>query len=117
MFSEAEADLSGIPRNDWWRTPPKLFMSDVIQGAYIAVDEEGSEAAAPAGSFAFNLETPNCLSRRAYLNALEFSGPRPEVTCAPNVTKIRVDRPFYFQIVENETNVVVLAGNVWDPNA
>ena len=49
MFSHS-ADFSGIPRNI--NNAPKLFVSGVIQKAFIAVDEEGSEAAAASCTFA-----------------------------------------------------------------
>lgn len=47
MFSETLADFSTIPANA--TTAPRLFMSEVIQKAFIAVDEEGTEAAAATG--------------------------------------------------------------------
>ena len=51
MFSETEADFSGIPEDE--ATAPQLFMSKVIQKVYIAVDEEGTEAAAAGAGFNF----------------------------------------------------------------
>ena len=47
----------------------------------------------------------------------EFLGIRAGITCAPTVTEIKVDRPFYYQIVEDKTNTILLAGVVRDPNA
>ena len=49
MFSDTEADFSGIPRNG--TLAPKLLVSDVIQKAFIEVDEEGSDAVAASGIF------------------------------------------------------------------
>ena len=51
MFSESEANFGGIPRN--LTAVPKLFVSQVIQKAYIVVDEEGTEASAATGICAF----------------------------------------------------------------
>ena len=39
------------------------------------------------------------------------------MTCFPTVTKIKADRPFYYQIVEEHTKAVLFAGVVRDPNA
>lgn len=33
----------------------------------------------------------------------------------PSVTEIRANRPFYYQIVEHETNTVLFAGVVRNP--
>jgi len=47
MFSEDEADFSGIPEKEQERLT--LHVSEVIQKAFIEVNEEGSEAAAVTG--------------------------------------------------------------------
>ena len=49
MFREFTADFSGIPRNV--TDAPKLFVSEVIQKAFISVNEEGTEASATSGIF------------------------------------------------------------------
>ena len=56
MFREGVANFSGITRNV--TDAPHLFVSEVIQQAFISVDEEGSEAAAARGIYAIevNLE-------------------------------------------------------------
>ena len=47
MFSEDDANFSGIPEDP----TTKLFMSEMVQKSVIAVDEEGTEAAAATGFF------------------------------------------------------------------
>ena len=49
MFSETDADFSGIPEDE--ASASQLFMSKVIQKVFIAVDEEGTEAAAAGAGF------------------------------------------------------------------
>ena len=51
MFSESMANFSGIIRNGTKDPAPKLFVSQVIQKAFIVVDEKGTEAAAATGIF------------------------------------------------------------------
>ena len=47
MFSESEADFSGIPRDV--TKAPKLFVSHIVQKAFFPVDEDGTEDAAAPG--------------------------------------------------------------------
>ena len=51
MFRASWADFSGIPLNSI--DAPNLFVSEVIQKAFISVDEEGTEASAATGYFFF----------------------------------------------------------------
>lgn len=76
------ADFSGI---DGTRD---LFISDVFHKAFVAVDEEGTEAAAATGVVI-------------------------EATSAPPM--LTVDRPFVFLIRDRETGAVVFIGRVVDP--
>ena len=54
MFRESTADFTGIPRNV--TDAPNLFVSEVIQQAFISVDEEGTEAAAASGIFPITVD-------------------------------------------------------------
>ena len=68
----------------------RLVVSKILQKAFIQVDEEGTEAAAATGLHA---------------------GP----VCSPSITEMKVDRPFYYQIVDHKTDVVLFAGTVTNP--
>ncbi|XP_048265796.1 antichymotrypsin-2 [Bombus terrestris] len=72
-----------------------LYISDVIQKAYIEVNEEGSEAAAATGVV---------LTYYSY----------------PSSTPMQIDRPFYYAIYKNQTEsrgdiVTLFSGHVKDP--
>ncbi|MCK4626665.1 MAG: serpin family protein, partial [Phycisphaerae bacterium] len=86
-FSEAAADFSGMTTAD------KLFISDVIHKAFVAVDEEGTEAAAAT----------------AVIMALE-AAPRPK---QPKVFK--ADHPFVFMIRHRATGSILFMGRVMNP--
>ena len=87
-FSPDEADFSRMS------TEESLFISDVIHEAYIAVDEEGTEAAA------------------ATAVVMEASGMPPT-----EVVEVMVDRPFMFALRERDTGAVLFLGRVTDPTA
>jgi len=85
-FDPDQADFSGIT------TQQRLFISDVIHQADIAVDEKGTEAAAAS--------------------AVVMAG-----TAAPaeRVT-LRVDRPFLFALRDLPTGAILFLGRVADPS-
>jgi serpin B len=86
-FDGTLADFSGMT------TEERLLISDVIHEAYIAVDEEGTEAAAATA-----------VVMRA--------------TAAPSdVVDLRIDRPFLFALQDRATGAVLFMGRVADPTA
>lgn len=86
-FTE-EADFSGMSEQG-----RDLLISEVLHEAFIAVDEEGTEAAAAT----------------AVDVAVEALPPEP--------VELTVDRPFLFLIRDAETGVVLFLGRVVDPTA
>jgi serpin B len=86
-FDPAVADFSRMT------TQEALFISDVIHEAYIAVDEEGTEAAAATA-----------VIMRA--------------TAAPvEIVELKIDRPFLFALRDRETGALLFLGRVTDPTA
>ena len=90
MFDEAKADFSGMTGG----TNKHLFVSQVVQKAFIEVNEEGTEAA--AATFVGFMET----------SAAGSPPPPPRFTC---------DRPFMFLIRDNLTGMILFSGQVTDP--
>lgn len=85
-FDPATADFSGMTAAE------QLFISEVIHEAYIAVDEEGTEAAAATA-----------VVMRA--------------TSAPLETvQLTIDRPFVFALRDLETGALLFLGRVMDPS-
>jgi serine protease inhibitor len=68
----------------------ELYVSKVVQKAFIEVNEEGSEAAAATAGI--------MMTRMAVLS--------PQFRC---------DRPFLYMIKDNLTGLVLFAGRVADP--
>ncbi len=90
MFDENMADFSGISVQE------QLMVTSVVQKAFIAVDEKGTEAAAAtAVTFA-----PRC--------ALPMEPESPIL--------FKADHPFLFFISDSETNLVLFAGKLENPN-
>jgi serpin B len=86
-FDGGTADFSGMTAAE------RLFISDVIHEAYIAVDEEGTEAAAAT----------------AVVMA---------ATAAPLETvQLTIDRPFLFALRDLETGALLFLGRVMDPSS
>jgi serpin B len=88
-FAADEADFSGMA------TREKLFISDVIHKAFVAVDEKGTEAAAATAV----LIAPT---------ASAMPLPRPSAT-------FRADHPFLFLIRDNRTGSILFMGRVVNP--
>ncbi len=87
-FSPEKADFSGMT------TAEKLFISDVIHKAFVAVDEKGTEAAAATA---------------VTMMATAMPVPQPE----PKV--FNADHPFMFLIRHNETGSILFLGRVVNP--
>jgi len=87
MFDRRNADFSGMAGD-----PGDLFVSDVIQKAFIEVNEEGSEAAA-ATAVVFH-----------YKSGRRFA------------KQFRCDHPFMFFIRDKKTKMVLFSGRVVDPS-
>ncbi|MCU4926198.1 serpin family protein [Halobacteria archaeon AArc-dxtr1] len=85
-FEPDEANFDGMTDGD-----NNLFVGEVVHEAYVAVDEEGTEAAAATG-----------------VEMVEDSGPALAFDMI-------VDRPFLFLIRDRETGAVLFLGRVVDP--
>jgi serpin B len=91
-FDYTQADFSGmVSRSDL----PNLYISDVIHKAFVKVDEQGTEAAAATGVVVGVMSAPL---------------PSEQVV-------MRVDRPFFFAIVDQESGSILFVGRVLDPSA
>jgi serpin B len=80
------ADFSGI-------TKPQANLSNVVQKAFIVVDEAGTEAAAASGV---------TVAAGATTTSLAYP-------------TLFIDRPFYYVIRDNETGTILFLGQVTDP--
>ena len=78
-----KADFSGITGK------PDLFISDVVHKAFVAVDEEGTEAAAATGVIMVGAAMP--------------------------ANSLTVDRPFVFLIRDIQTGAILFVGRVLNP--
>jgi serpin B len=85
-FSNEKADFSGV---DGTRD---LLITDVFHKAFVAVDEEGTEAAA-ATAVIVGLESMPVMD-----------------------AELTVDRPFIYLIRDTETGAVLFLGRVVDPS-
>ncbi|MEX0785174.1 MAG: serpin family protein [Dehalococcoidia bacterium] len=81
-----EADFSGM---DGTRN---LYITDVVHKAFVAVDEEGTEAAAATGVVVGDVS-------------------------APEQVELALDRPFLFLIRHIDTGTILFLGRVLDPTA
>lgn len=89
-FSVGKADFSGMTKKK------ELFFSDVIHKAFVAVDEEGTEAAAATA-----------------VVLAEFRAQRFRKKPEPKIFK--ADHPFLFIIRHKETGAVLFMGRLMDP--
>ena len=87
-FDPNQADFSGIAGGR------DLFISDILHKAFVAVDEEGTEAAAATGVVVGVTSAP----------------------VEPLVT-MRLDHPFLFLIRDNDTGSILFMGRVMNPAA
>ncbi|GAG00142.1 unnamed protein product, partial [marine sediment metagenome] len=85
----ADADFSGMSEQG-----KDLQIQDVLHEAFIAVDEEGTEAAAAT----------------AVIVGVTSARPQEPV-------ELTIDRPFLFLIQDVETGAVLFLGRVLDPSA
>jgi serpin B len=90
-FDESEVDFSGVV--DVERANENLYLDDVYHDTYIAVDEEGTEAAAATGAVMGVTEAPS--------DPFEFVA----------------DRPFLFAIRDRVTDAILFLGRVVDAEA
>jgi len=88
-FDDSRADFFDIVP---WEESPRLYISEVKHKSFIEVDEKGTEAAA-ATSVEIRLESAP---------AFHFN--------------MKVDRPFFFLIHDEETNAMLFMGTVSDPS-
>ncbi len=86
-FDPLAADFSGMT------TQEPLYISDVIHEAYIAVDEEGTEAAAATAVVMRTASAP------------------------AQTVQLTIDRPFLFALRDLDTGAVLFLGRVTDPTA
>ena len=94
-FDGLRANFSGMDGQSCMAGDPRcLFLSDVIHKAFVAVDEEGTEAAAATLQIAIPMSG-------SALPPVEFT----------------VDRPFIFLIRDRETGTILFVGRVLDPRA
>ncbi len=87
-FSPVSADFSGMTAAD------KLFISEVIHKAFVAVDEDGTTAAAATAIM---------------IRATSMPMPNPD----PKI--FRADHPFLFCIRHNPTGRILFMGRIIDP--
>jgi serpin B len=87
-FSPSEGDFAGMVK-----IPPRLCISQVVHKAYVAVDEQGTQAAAGT--------------------AVEAIVGSEESTAEV----MRADRPFLFLIRDTELGTILFLGRVVDPTA
>ena len=86
-FDPDVSDFSGIDGG----FDPRLHITDILHEAFVAVDEEGTEAGAATGVVGGS-----------------DSIPQVDVT-------LHIDRPFFFFLVDEPTQTMLFLGRVLDP--
>lgn len=86
-FDPARADLTGIGG-----AKGELYVSEVLQKTFVAVDERGTEAAAATSVIVGTTSVP------------------------PSPVEVRLDRPFLYFIRDVATGAVIFMGRVADPS-
>ncbi len=92
-FDGGSADFSGMNGVSCTDNPMCLRITDVVHKAFVAVDEEGTEAAAATGVVVGITSMP------------------------PEPVQVVIDRPFLFLIRDVETGAILFVGRVMDPSA
>ena len=91
-FDSAASDFSGVDgRSCIAGDDPCMLISDVFHKAFVAVDEEGTEAAAATA-----------VTEKV-------------VGGIPDPIEVSIDRPFIFLIRDNQTGAILFLGRVLDP--
>jgi serpin B len=93
-FAEAEADFSAMADPSENEGTP-LFVAEVFHKGFVAVDEEGTEAAAATGAVMETRSAP----------------PEP-----PDLVEFVADHPFLFFIRDRETGAILFMGRLADPS-
>ena len=89
LFDPSKADLHGLNYN---QSDKSLFVSDVVQKAFVEVNEEGTEAAAATG----------ILMKTTAIQVPDKA--------------IHLDRPFLFHIKDTRSGINLFAGRIMNPN-
>jgi serpin B len=90
-FDRSRADFSGM-------SPTKeLFVSEVVQQTFVAVNEEGAEAAGATAIY------------------MEKKEERKEEEPGPTAIVFRADHPFLFLIRDERSGCILFAGRLTDP--
>ena len=92
-FDGGSADFSGMNGVSCTDNPMCLRITDVVHKAFVAVDEEGTEAAAATGVVVGITSMP------------------------PEPVQVVIDRPFLFLIRNVETGAILFVGRVMNPSA
>ncbi|MBF0500142.1 MAG: serpin family protein [Candidatus Riflebacteria bacterium] len=96
-FSDGKADFGGMITPDAIKEGKGLFISEVLHKAFVAIDEEGTEAAAATA----------VVMRKTTAAACEFAPPKV----------FKADHPFLFLIRHDPTGALLFLGRCADPRS